>query len=229
MHSIHYFQQIYIINLPHRADRRREMGYQLEKIGLSYENPIVCLFPAVRPETSAGFPNITARGCFLSHLKVLRDAYTRGFQRILILEDDLNLAPDFKKRIVKVVAELELYDWSIFYGGCTLDALPELTKRGELLPIWPSDSILTSHFMGFRGPAIGAIATFFQTLLIKPPSDPRGRLKHVDEAYHRFRHAFPEKLTLLAMPELGAHRGSTAAVDGSRWFNLRRLKNRLPR
>jgi glycosyl transferase, family 25 len=212
-----------------------------EKIGLSYAHPIVRLFPSVRPETCAGFPNITTRSCFLSHLKALRDAYTRGFQRILILEDDLNLAPDIKKRISKIVAELELYDWSIFYGGCALDALPELTKRGELLPIWPSDSILTSHFMGFRGPAIGAIATFFQKLLVKSPVDPRdGGLKHVDEAYHRFRRAFPENLTLLAMPELGSHSGSATAVHESSWLNripvvnftmasLRRFPKRSPR
>jgi glycosyl transferase, family 25 len=225
MRSIDYFQQIYIINLPHRADRRREVGYQLEKIGLSFSAPNICLFPAVLPNTPAGFPSIHARGLFLSHLKVLRDAYSRGFQRILILEDHINLASDFSKRIVKVAAELELYDWSIFYGGCSLEVLPELTNRGELLPIWPSESILTSHFMGFRGPTIGEIVTFFQNLLAKSSGDYKIRPKHIDEAYNRFRQNFPYKLTLLAIPELAYIRSSNIAIHDPRWFDRMPLVN----
>ena len=99
MHVLEYFQQIYVINLPHRRDRRLEMAEQLEKIGLSFDNPAVRLFAAFRPEDPGGFPNIGARGCFMSHLGVLQDARERKFERILIFEDDLNFYPDFTTRI----------------------------------------------------------------------------------------------------------------------------------
>jgi len=45
------------------------MQKELSRIGWRAE-----FFPAVRPETAQGFPWIGARGCFLSHLAVLKSA-----------------------------------------------------------------------------------------------------------------------------------------------------------
>lgn len=87
---------IYVINLPYRADRRSEMAHQLVRVGLSFDDPQVVLFPAVRPTEPGALPSIGARGCFLSHLGVLRDALKKGARQILVLEDDAN----FTRRMV---------------------------------------------------------------------------------------------------------------------------------
>ncbi len=44
------FDRIYIVNLPERTDRRREMEDQLVKVGLG-GHPRVMFFPAIRPKT----------------------------------------------------------------------------------------------------------------------------------------------------------------------------------
>ncbi len=80
--------QKWVINLKDRTDRRREMIEQLERVGWSAQ-----FFPAVRPADAGTFPSIGARGCFLSHLALLKQA-TSG--HILLMEDDLNFVPQFQ-------------------------------------------------------------------------------------------------------------------------------------
>ncbi|MCI5210545.1 MAG: hypothetical protein D3910_17540 [Candidatus Electrothrix sp. ATG2] len=69
-----YFGKIYVINLPERVDRRREVTAALKRIGISFAPGKVELFPAIRPTEAAGFPSPGVRGCFLSHLSVLKKA-----------------------------------------------------------------------------------------------------------------------------------------------------------
>ena len=86
---------IYVINLEHRADRRIEMAQQLSRIGLDYDHPKVRLFPAMRPARPGEFPNIGSRGCFLSHLNIVKGARAQGFGCIFILEDDADFKTKF--------------------------------------------------------------------------------------------------------------------------------------
>jgi hypothetical protein len=232
-----YFQRVYIINLRHRKDRRREMSRELGKIGLSFRSPGVRLFEAVRPDVQDSFPSIGARGAFLSHLSILKEASTQNLQTILIFEDDLNFVPDFSERIGTVVAELEREDWSVFYGGYVLPAPLEPQSCQSLVHADPSLHIQTAHFIGFRGQAIGEAVHYLETLLARPGGDPRGGPMHVDGAYSWFRQAFPQMLTLLATPQLGYQRSSRSDIYDLRWFDrvpavrhavagLRRLRNR---
>jgi len=219
MHILEYFQQIYVINLPHRSDRRREMAEQLNKIGLSFESPNIQLYRAVRPETPEGFPTIGARGCFLSHLGVLRDACSRGYERILILEDDLNFVPDFIARMGEVTSTLEQIDWSIFYGGYAVKT--PLHADGDKLVVraGPAVAIQNTHFIGFRGMAICGAIDFLETLLSRPFGDPRGGPMHVDGAYNWFRNEFPSCITLLSTSQLGYQRKSRTDIHALRWFD----------
>lgn len=99
---IDYFDKIYVINLRERVDRRAEMQEQFQEINISPSDEKIRFFPAIRPTSEDGFPSIGARGCFLSHLSVLRDASQKGYARVLILEDDVNFVKDIKKRIAVV-------------------------------------------------------------------------------------------------------------------------------
>jgi len=69
-------KHIIYINLDHRTDRRSELEYELERMGLSGER-----FSAIRTD-----PGII--GCTQSHLAVLKMAKERGWDHVLILEDD---------------------------------------------------------------------------------------------------------------------------------------------
>jgi glycosyl transferase family 25 len=237
MHVLEYFQQIYVINLPHRRDRYREMAEQLDEIGLSFNSPGVRLFAATRPEEPEGFPNIGARGCFLSHLGVLRDARERKFERILIFEDDLNFAPDFSARIKDIVSALERVDWSVFYGGYAMKIPPQPKGDEILVQPEPPDSIQTAHFIGFRGAAIAEVTEFLETVLTREPGDPKGGPMHVDGAYGWFRYLNPSRITLVSVPRLGYQRSSRTDIHALRWYDqvpgsrqaiglLRRLRNR---
>jgi len=81
-----YFDNIYIINLEHRTDRWQHCEQQMAKHGFTAEK-----FKAInRSELINGW-----QACTLSHIAVLEDARQRGFQRVLVLEDDFVLHDDF--------------------------------------------------------------------------------------------------------------------------------------
>jgi len=240
MSALEYFQQIYVINLPHRLDRRREMAQQLERIGLGFESPVVRLFAAVRPDDAGEFQSIGARGCFLSHLGVFRDACEHRYERILIFEDDLDFELDFQARIDGVLAALQKEDWSLFYGGYEFH-FPAAPEEGQtLVRVAPPDAIWSAHFVAFRGAAIGEIRQMLEEMLTRQSGDPRGGPMHVDGAYGWYRNASPGKATFLAVPQLGYQRSSKTDIHSHRWFDrllgarqvmrwLRKLRNSAKR
>ena len=69
--------KIFYINLDHRTDRRIEIESELNKFNLEYER-----FPAILHKTIGGV------GCGKSHIEVLKLAKSRGYKRVMILEDD---------------------------------------------------------------------------------------------------------------------------------------------
>lgn len=230
-----YFQHIYVINLPTRPDRKQEMLAEFENIGLGRNHPIVEFFPAVRPESAGEFPSIGARGCFLSHLGVLRDAQEHGYERILILEDDLNFSRDFGMRINGILAKLHSQPWGLFYGGYAhvgQNSLPE-----ELMHISSGEGIQQSHFIGVQAPAINQLINYFDLMLSRQGGDPLGGPMHVDGAYSWFRRHHPDLVTLVAVPELGYQRASKTDIHDLGVFDklpllknvaafVRRIKNR---
>lgn len=216
--SLGNFDRISIINLASRSDRRAEMAEQLGRIGLSITgNEKVRLVQAVRPEDAGDFPSIGARGCFMSHLSVLRDAAAARSDRILILEDDLNFSRDFATRAPTVWAHLEALDWAIFYGGYEMDRLPESVDA--CVAISPTIVVRTTHFVGFKGAVIPALAKYLEAMLERSIGHPDGGPMHVDGAYSFFRRANPCYATLVAVPALGYQRASRTDIHALRWFD----------
>ena len=117
------FAHIFIINLEHRADRRKEISKQLALINLNFDSPNVDLFKAIRPSDASGFESVGARGCFLSHLGVLRQAMSLG--NVLVLEDDL----DFVLGIDALLQD----DWLNFpkIGVCSTGVAKSISYRVE--------------------------------------------------------------------------------------------------
>jgi glycosyl transferase, family 25 len=236
-HPLDLFDKIFVINLATRDDRRREMDEQLRHIGLALDSPLVEVFEAVRPEDRGDFPSIGARGCFMSHLGVLKLAASRKLDAVLILEDDLNFSDDFMQRIPVVADRLRGRDWSIFYGGYRLDgAMPE--ARGGCADVSADTGVQTAHFFAVRGAAIAALVDYLAAQLQRPPGDVRGGPMHVDGSYTWFRREYSKFATVVAVPELGYQRASRTDIHDlglrdslpilrTAVAAFRRLKNRL--
>lgn len=217
MNVLSYFDRIFIINLRSRADRRRQIERQLRRIGLSLQSSPVELFAAIRPEAKGDFESIGARGCFLSHLEVLRLARSRQYARILILEDDVNFTPRFEEQIEECVTALQAEPWDVFYGGYRLHQPLQLTR--PLSRLAPEQEALLTHFIGLNDRAVAAASEFLSTLLTRRSNDPRGGPMHVDGAYSWMRRAHPELICRLAVPQLGYQRRSRTDIYALRWFD----------
>ena len=115
------FDRVRVINIVDRTDRRREMMAQLRRVGAA-DDARVAFFPARRPADSGPFPSLGARGCFESHLAVIRQAIEDGVERLLIVEDDFNFVRDINRRGPGVMRALAAAKWDIFYGASIIEA-----------------------------------------------------------------------------------------------------------
>lgn len=236
------FDRVYIINLQTRPDRWREIQEQLNKVGIDPTTEKVQRFDAVRPADAGAFPSIGARGCFMSHLGVLEDARRHGYQRILVLEDDLDFKPDFPQKWPVVCATLQTARWGMFYGTYELSQ-PLLKPKAlapELIEADASTSVGTTPFLAFQGPVIGQACDYLAKMLARPAGSPEGGPMHVDGAYNWLRQAHPEVITLLASEQMGHQRPSKTDIHDLKWFDrlpvisdlaqaARRLKRSLSR
>lgn len=213
-HLFDLFGTVRIINLPSRADRRREMVEELRRIGVANDGRIA-FHAANRFEDAADFPSIGARGCFHSHLSVLENAVAASEGTILILEDDLDFERDFDNLIPAVREALEQVDWSIFFGG----ALNEVSDKhmGPIEKLAPETAVMGTHFVALRGEAIGAAASYLRAMLDRPAGSPLGGPMHVDGAYSWFRRERPELESWIAKPFLGHQRPSRTDIHELGW------------
>lgn len=228
-----------VINLPSRRDRRYEFAEQLQQIGLSFDHPRVHLFDAVRPQEAGPFPTIGARGCFLSHLEILRSALEEGAEKILVCEDDLNFAHDIRQRSPYLMAEIERQDWDMLYGFAPawVEA-PTVDGEKQLLLLRPEDIFTCTHIIAFRRQAISLLVPYLEAILSRPAGDPAGGPMHVDGAYHWFRKAYPDLRVIAVRPGIGYQRASMTDVSRPGAIDrlpvvrqmaafARRLRNRL--
>lgn len=203
------FDEVRIINLVDRSDRRREIIDQLNHVGGLAPN--ISFFDAHRPDAPGEFPSLGARGCFESHLAILREAHERGSKTLLVLEDDLDFTREGRARIESEITELAAREWSFFYGA---HVMPIEGRRG-LVPIAADEPVLTTSFVAFRGAAIGELVEFLDAMKKRPAGSPDWGPMHVDGAYTVFRRLHPKHRTLAAFPSLGRQRSSPSDVTQS--------------
>ena len=232
-HLLDVFEQVRIINLVDRQDRRREIVAQLERIGGLASN--ISFYEAHRPDCAAGFPNLGARGCFESHLAVLRDARAARVRSLLILEDDVDFTRKGPERLAGNLPQLFNRHWDFFYGAHMLGA----DGRSGVLQIPSGEPIATTSFVAIHGDVLQPLIEFLEGVLSRPPGSPEYGPMHVDGAYTVFRMLHPDRVTFAAFPPVARQRSSPSDVTPSkmlldRWAAtgqlaalLRRLKNRF--
>ena len=233
---LEHFDSVRIVNLVDRTDRRREIAAQLARVGAT-DDPTTSFFAARRPSDSGDFPSLGARGCFESHLAIVRQALADGVERLLIIEDDFDFAPDIDRHGPQVMAALAKASWDVFYGAPILDAGADRDVTADFsgLADLPSNlSILTTSCVGFRRTALTLLEPFLAAMLNRPAGSPDYGPMHVDGAYSVFRQQHPQLRTLVCKPALGAQRASRSDITPNRFildrFTFTRpLANRLRR
>jgi GR25 family glycosyltransferase involved in LPS biosynthesis len=131
-----YFDNIYCLNLSHRTDRWKSFSDLSRSNGFSVER-----FEAVNgAELKNGLGNIMEENprrnselaCKIGHLRIIRDAKRKGYESILILEDDLRLRSNWENIFRHAYDGLPA-DWELFYLGVnninpSVEVAPHLSR-----------------------------------------------------------------------------------------------------
>ena len=113
-----YFDKIFCINLDRREDRMEMANKELSKFNIEFERFSAVDGNNIKKEDYTTNPNIPvgAVGCLLSHLNLIKTCKERGYNRVLILEDDIILSDDFESRFKEYIKEIP-ENWDMFYLG----------------------------------------------------------------------------------------------------------------
>lgn len=209
-----YFDRIAIINLPERADRRQQMAGELRRIGLRIGQEGVSLFAAIRPDDAGDFPSRGARGAYLSHLEVLRQAQRDGIERLLVLEDDLMIDKRLAEAFPALAKELAQSDWGLVYFG---HLGQPTTQRIHLQATSAPQQCL--HFYAVHAQQFTPLIAYLEACLQRPAGHPEGGAMHVDGAISMYRARQTHCPTLLVQPSLGAQRPSRSDITDNRWYD----------
>jgi hypothetical protein len=237
MGILDYFDRGYVINLPSRTDRRRETEAMFQQVGLTDWRDHVEFHPATRPKSAEGYVSLGARGGLLSHTAVLRKALDRGARNVLVMEDDLEIAPEFVAQGEAIAEALDREEWGFVYFGHALEGLGEPTPGR---PFRRYDGVVDlAHFLAIDGAVLPRLVEFMEAVDKRPAGHPDGGPMFADGAFNFFRRRNPEIPTLVANPNLGYQRSSKSDISG-KWIEdvpgvrfvtrpLRRIKRWMKR
>lgn len=117
-----YFDNIFCINLEKRPDRRERLEKQLVKAKLNvewfrgYDGDLLKPFidERVLVRRTGGY-----LGCLLSHLEVIKISYRRGYEKVLILEDDISIHKNLQQEFGKIINDIinQGIEWDVLYLG----------------------------------------------------------------------------------------------------------------
>jgi hypothetical protein len=207
------FGLIRVINLRERQDRLREITTQLAALSISFEPGKVELYEATRPTDPGGFDSLGARGCYTSHLDILRDARDRGVESVLVMEDDCEILPRNVARLEALLDELKHREWGFAYLGHIVP------MAAGSAPGWQEydGPVQTTHLYAVHRTALPGIVDYLEACLTRPGGNPVGGPMPVDGALTMYRAANPKVVTLLAQPVVAGQRSSRSDITSKWW------------
>ena len=211
------FERIYIINLPERVDRLREVFDELARAGVSTNDARLRVFAGIRPPDAGIFPSRGAHGCHMSHLSIIREAIRDKLESVLIIEDDVALSPECLKEQPDLVQRLNQGNWDFAYPG----HMQQLALNTEQTQHWIDSNmpLVCAHFYGLNRRVLPALEDYLSRCLLRPAGHPDGGPMHIDGAYSMFRSRNGAVLTLLAVPSLAGQRSSRSDIYPNKWFD----------
>uniref|UniRef100_A0A673W4G9 Collagen beta(1-O)galactosyltransferase 2b n=1 Tax=Salmo trutta TaxID=8032 RepID=A0A673W4G9_SALTR len=129
------FDEIFLINLKRRLDRRQRMLSTMTSLGLQatltdavdgkalntsqLQALGIEMIPGYKDPYSGRVLTRGEIGCFLSHHSTWVQLAERGLSKVLVLEDDVRFEPRFKRRMMTIMEEVEKaqLDWDLIYVG----------------------------------------------------------------------------------------------------------------
>lgn len=129
------FDEIFLINLQRRTDRRDRMLYSLNELEIDVKvvhavdgNALnssdikilgVDLLPGYYDPFSGRTLTKGEVGCFLSHYYIWKEIVDMQMDKALVFEDDVRFQANFKRRVLRLMEEVEQMelDWDMIYLG----------------------------------------------------------------------------------------------------------------
>uniref|UniRef100_A0A674CP76 Procollagen galactosyltransferase 2-like n=1 Tax=Salmo trutta TaxID=8032 RepID=A0A674CP76_SALTR len=129
------FDEIFLINLKRRIDRRDRMLSTLAVLGIDItlteavdgkalnssqlQAMGIDMLPGYKDPYSGRVLTRGEIGCFLSHYNIWKQVVEQRLQRVLVLEDDVRFEPRFRSRLVTIMENVDRVglDWDLIYVG----------------------------------------------------------------------------------------------------------------
>ncbi|XP_054912126.1 procollagen galactosyltransferase 2 isoform X2 [Poeciliopsis prolifica] len=144
------FNDIFLINLKRRLDRRTRMLKTMGAMGIrptlidavdgkalntsQLQALGIEMLPGYKDPYSGRVLTRGEIGCFLSHHSIWKQVVDRGLQKVLVLEDDVRFEPRFKRRLQAIMEDIDRtqLDWDLIYVGRKRMQVqqPELSVEG---------------------------------------------------------------------------------------------------
>jgi hypothetical protein len=104
------FDKSFLINLD---DDAKELAISMER--LAQQNIQVERIPGVAADAKGCYRTLASRGCVASHRRAVELAKERGYQSVLIFEDDIVFRRDFQFLWAKIERDFDKIEYDLFY------------------------------------------------------------------------------------------------------------------
>lgn len=106
----------FVVNLKRRSDRLESIQKEMDYIGWDYE-----LFEAVDTNSHIG--------CTRSHCEIIKIAKERGYEKVLVVEDDCVIMPYSKSIIEQIENDTENFDFAVVNLAPTFNRPVNLSEK----------------------------------------------------------------------------------------------------
>lgn len=211
------FDQVRIINLPERTDRKAAVLRELDAIGIDASVPKISFFEARRPQvetTPSGLRQ--SNGALISHREAIREAVASGVETLLVLEDDIFFRAPPAADVLAIVEAMKVKPWDLIYFGYLEPTEGDLA--GGPLAAWPG-RVIGGHFCGMNRQFMQRLVGFIDGFGAPGPDGEIVNPTHRDGAFNLFIEKNPDVNRFLAVPNLAIQRSSRTDLHENHFYD----------
>lgn len=193
----------FCINLDRRQDRWNSMQQEFDKYKLDIKR-----WPAIDAKKIDISPKVLAAS--ISHISLLEFAYAKNYEYLMVFEDDIILAKNFKTKLIQYVSEIPK-DWEVFSLHCYKSKTKNISHHACKL----ESMMFGAHGILVKGNAIPKIL-----------NNTKIRIDCPEEIYFKNINIYAPKarFTLAFQNGVDSDLPETSVIEEYREFNRRYLK-----